>query len=313
MSKHIYISGPMRAHDGFNFPAFFAAEKIVREWFPDAVICNPARTDVDRYQLQHLLAEDPTGLTAGRWIKDEIQFNDDDLREALGSDLAFICSHCDLLLLLEGWEGSKGALAEKAAAEALGVRVAEIDVWESGASVRPAIPLSGLLAQPEAERPGDRAAEAISDLDWATAGVEVRATAPAPGSEVRVTSQTGGQKGSKLAAFSQISPEVMWLVAEHFGKGARKYAAHNFRKGYAWSLSYDALCRHLADFWMGKEYDVCPDGCPTWVGDTTEHGHVCVNHTGSLHIVAVIWHAMVLTEFFLHHPNYDDRFRYGDE
>jgi hypothetical protein len=298
----------MRAHDGFNFPAFFAAEKVVREWFPDAVICNPARTDVNRYQLQRLLEEDPTGLSAGRWIKDEIQFNDDDLREALGSDLAFICSHCDLLLLLEGWETSKGALAERAAAEALGVRVAEIDVWGTGASVRPAVPLDGFVPHPEAARPGDRDSGAVagdSDPAWFPPRTS--------GEEVRVTSATGGQKGTKLAAFDQISPEVEWLVAEHFGKGARKYDAHNFRKGYPWSLSYSALRRHLADFWAGKEYDVCSERCE-FLGEYGDEGHgpTCRNHTGSLHIVCAIWHTMVLTEFFLHRKEYDDRYVYEE-
>lgn len=117
---------------------------------------------------------------------------------------------------------------------------------------------------------------------------------------MRQTSATGGHKGAKLAAFSQVSPEVEVLVAEHFGRGAAKYSAHNFRKGYAWSLSYDALRRHLAAFWAGEEFDACEPDCPA----------ECTDHTGTLHIVAVIWHAQVLTEFFLHHPDYDDRFTY---
>lgn len=42
--------------------------------------------------------------------------------------------------------------------------------------------------------------------------------------EVRVTDEkTGGQKGTKLARFSLVPWSIIWEVAEHFGRGARKY------------------------------------------------------------------------------------------
>jgi hypothetical protein len=37
--------------------------------------------------------------------------------------LAWICKEADAVYLLKGWEKSKGALAEKATAEALGLEV----------------------------------------------------------------------------------------------------------------------------------------------------------------------------------------------
>lgn len=290
--RHIYISGPMRAIDGFNFPAFFEAEEYLRALYPKADICNPAREDVVRFGLHGLLLEDPTGLLAGRHLQQESGFGEDELRDALGRDLEFICRMCDLIVLLPGWRESKGALAELAACQAIGITYSEYHPQEAqeGPSEVPS---------PAADQGPTEALEASEGRHSASHA-----------DEIRVTSASGGQKGTKLAAFDQISPEVEWLVAEHFGKGARKYDAHNFRKGYPWSLSYSALRRHLADFWAGKEYDVCPDGCTTWEGETSEHGRVCINHTGSLHIVCVIWHAMVLTEFFLHHKHYDDRYHY---
>jgi hypothetical protein len=122
---HIYISGPMRGIDGFNFPAFFEAERLLRQHFPDADICNPAREDCIRFRMQKCLSKDPTGLIAGRYLQHnpDHPFTEDDLRAALRTDLTYITTHCNLVVLLAGWENSKGARAEAATAEALGIPV----------------------------------------------------------------------------------------------------------------------------------------------------------------------------------------------
>jgi hypothetical protein len=77
------------------------------------------------------------------------------LRKALGDDLAWICAEAEGLALLPGWESSKGALAELATAEALGLKVfyivegrlvseADLIDWSwgvpPGTAVAPAIP-----------------------------------------------------------------------------------------------------------------------------------------------------------------------------
>lgn len=306
--RRIYISGPMRGYDGSNFPAFFEAEEALRKVHAaDAEIMNPARSDVEAFDLHEMMDLDPTGLEAGRALTGDFALSTTELQEALTRDLVFICNGCDLLVLLPGWEKSKGALAEKATAEALGIEIREFQGAHDGGYV---------WTSPEADTGVCETSEpSMAQLLTDAASASWRPV-PAPhalrsGEEVRVTSETGGQKGSKLAAFDQISPEIEWLVAEHFGKGARKYDAHNFRRGYPWSLSYSALRRHLADFWAGKEYDVCLDGCEFYGEHGDEgHGPTCRNHTGSLHIVCAIWHTMVLTEFFLHRKEYDDRYVY---
>ncbi len=92
--------------------------------------------------------------------------------------------------------------------------------------------------------------------------------------EVRVTDPTtGGQKGSKLARFSLIPPDWLWALAEHYGKGALKYADRNWEKGYNWSLTLDAHGRHLNAWLQGEDKD--PD-------------------TGSSHLVAAAWHLIAL-------------------
>lgn len=131
--------------------------------------------------------------------------------------------------------------------------------------------------------------------------------------EVRSTSLTGGQKGVKLSRFSLIPVGPLTELAVHYGRGAKKYDEHNFRRGYDWSKSYDAIMRHSASWNAGYDYDVCsnePDGClfemdgKTWVGEPD----TCWNHTGSHHMVAVAWHSFTLLEFRDTHPEYDDRY-----
>jgi hypothetical protein len=102
---------------------------------------------------------------------------------------------------------------------------------------------------------------------------------------------TGGRKGQKLAQPSQIPPDVLWELAEHYGKGNAKYpdsedGKPNWQRGYSWRLSVDALMRHLLAFLMGEDID--PE-------------------TGSSHLIAVIWHCMTLRWFQLNGKGTDYR------
>lgn len=74
--------------------------------------------------------------------------------------------------------------------------------------------------------------------------------------ETRVTDPTSGaQKGQKLERFDLIPVPALQELARVYGMGAQKYAERNWEKGYAWSLSYAALQRHLNAFWNGEERD----------------------------------------------------------
>jgi hypothetical protein len=167
--------------------------------------------------------------------------------------------------------------------------------------------------------------------------------------EVRTTSSTGGQKGVKLARFDLIPAGPLHELAEHYGRGARKYANHQWRNGYEWSKSIGALGRHFNDFIAGKDYDTCsnePENCAVKI-DTGEviqyhadqgvyiwdgrelnfrladrlyrlydpasyEPNACYNHTGSHHMAAVAWHAFLLLEFKDVHKDHDDRYRYPE-
>lgn len=166
------------------------------------------------------------------------------------------------------------------------------------------------------------------------------------GIETRTTSSTGGQKGVKLARFDLIPAGPLKELAEHYGRGARKYANHQWRQGYEWSKSIGAIGRHFNDFMAGKDYDVCsnePENCAVKLEDGTVMPYnaydgyyisdgrewvfqykdqlyklhdsdsyepdTCFNHTGSHHMVAVAWHSFLLLEFKDTHPEHDDRWR----
>jgi hypothetical protein len=76
------------------------------------------------------------------------------------------------------------------------------------------------------------------------------------------------------------------MLARLYGRGAAKYAAHNWRRGYPWSLSFAALQRHAWAFWNGEDIDA---------------------EMGLPHLAAVAFHAFALLEFMESHPSFDDR------
>lgn len=110
---------------------------------------------------------------------------------------------------------------------------------------------------------------------------------PLTATEERVTSSSGGQKGKKPEAFGGGDPLAYIELAKVYAMGEAKYDRYNYLKGYEWSLSIDALFRHLFAFLAGEERD--PE-------------------SGLLHTSHVAWHAQTLTSFQLRGlRQFDDR------
>lgn len=109
LMKKIYICGPMRHIKYFNLPAFFKAERDL-EGFGWHVV-NPARIDLDAGFDPMTLPEDfdwahvPGGV---------------DLKEIIRRDLDALQT-CDAIYMLSGWKGSRGAIAEVAVADWMGL------------------------------------------------------------------------------------------------------------------------------------------------------------------------------------------------
>lgn len=112
-----------------------------------------------------------------------------------------------------------------------------------------------------------------------------------PEGEIRTTSSTGGMKGVKPERYSLIPVEALASIARLYAFGAVKYAAHNWRKGYEWSKSYDSLFRHASASLAGEDYD---------------------EETGEPHLAGVVFHAFTLMCYLFDYEQYghfDDRYK----
>lgn len=308
----VYIAGPMRGYPAYNFAAFEAAqERVLREW-GDVDVFNPAWNDIERAVL--------TGTAKAygwAWVGEYLLNNPSEfsLRDALTDDLTWICQHAGHLVLLQGWENSSGARTEYALAHAIGLRIWLLDS-ETGrfTEITDANPIDH---EPDpCDAPGcDGCGSCVKFhedgvyLDthsrlihggWNPKAWSGDATYP-PGAaqglldplhgEVRTTSSTGGQKGTKPERYDLIPWEAMDEVARVYGFGAQKYAAHNWRRKYEWGKSIAALIRHITAFVRGKTYD---------------------EETGLHHLAHAVFHCLALIVWTAEDGEgsiFDDRFR----
>jgi hypothetical protein len=107
----VYLAGAMRGHPNFNREQFRVwAEKLRADGHE--VFC-PAENSESIYGPD-LYKDQPDG--------DEIRAGIDG-RLVFEHDVVFICRHAQVVALMPGWSTSKGAIAERAVAEALGPAV----------------------------------------------------------------------------------------------------------------------------------------------------------------------------------------------
>lgn len=106
--------------------------------------------------------------------------------------------------------------------------------------------------------------------------------------EPTVNPATGAMKGRKDVELFTAPP----LALREYGKvcsyGSNgKYAQNNWRLGFQWSLSANAMLRHYLA-WVGGE-DLDPE-------------------SGLHHMAHAMWHCAVLVQYATDHPELDDRF-----
>lgn len=111
----IYLAGKMRGLPEFGYPIFHAAAAKLRSEGHE--VFSPAERDIVREGKDiskgnvagcELLAAKEHGFST---------------RIALADDCDWICRHAEAIALLPGWETSRGARAELALAEAIGLHV----------------------------------------------------------------------------------------------------------------------------------------------------------------------------------------------
>lgn len=102
-AQRVYLAGPMRGYDQFNFPAFHEATKVLRKAGFD--VLSPAEHDEDN-------GFDPS-------LNSLEGFN---MEEAFRWDVECVLS-CECVVVLPGWEKSSGASLEVAIARAIGTPV----------------------------------------------------------------------------------------------------------------------------------------------------------------------------------------------
>jgi len=118
----VYLAGPMRGYPDFNFPAFHIGARRLRDLGYE--VFSPAERDIEAH---------------GEGVNNSPTCNLDDvkdtgfsLRDALAADTQWISLRADAVVVLPGWQESKGAQAEVALARALGLPVWSVDEVLSG-------------------------------------------------------------------------------------------------------------------------------------------------------------------------------------
>ena len=100
----LYIAGPMRGYEDFNFPAFDAARDALTAQGIEVI--SPA--DMDREHGIDIKGDYPDG---------------EELRKIISRDIDAVMHRATGIALLPGYERSKGAKLELALAEFLGLDV----------------------------------------------------------------------------------------------------------------------------------------------------------------------------------------------
>lgn len=106
----LYVAGPMRGYEQYNFPAFHEATAQLREAGYEVV--SPAEMDLE-------LGFDPNSTA---------EFTEADYAAAMRRDIETLLT-VDGVALLHGWRKSKGANVEHDVARALGLTAMLTEGW----------------------------------------------------------------------------------------------------------------------------------------------------------------------------------------
>lgn len=219
----VYVAGPMSSFpETFNFPAFFKAHDELEEQGYEAI--NPAGLDIAAgYTLEKLKQ-----LSSAEF--------QEFLKGAVKRDLDAIQT-CDAIAMLPGWESSKGAKAELAVAQWLGLDVIYL---KGDAPTEPPLPYNS-----------DERAEWSNDCGKIDMG-DYSSTATAQ----YAADDPKGAAGALKAPMDLLPPDALLETARAMGHGAAKYGRWNFIEAKVCAHTYvAAIGRHWASYAKGQDDD----------------------------------------------------------
>lgn len=216
----LYLAGGMTGYVDYNFPAFFkAAAKLEKQGYE---VLNPAQMDLDSGWTLEELKELDVG-----------QFQEF-LKGAVKRDLDAIQT-CQAIAMLPGWESSKGAKAELAVAQWLGLD----EVYLEDAK-------QPYNSNERAEWNNDCGKIDMGDYCISKEEAEKHTIKFAP-------DDPKGAAGAKKAPMWLLPASAMRETAWVHKHGADKYGPFNWREGSVCSSTYiSAIMRHL-DLWRDGE------------------------------------------------------------
>ena len=217
--NRVYIAGPMRGYEKFNFPAFDAARDLLRGKFNYDVI-SPA--DMDR--AHGIDGHTPVNVTPS--LSDECMKRDID-----------VLFTCDAIALLPGWMQSRGVAVELALAKyrnlvILDATTGNVYDFESPQTLLPTATTTATTT--------------------ATKFAKECVTYPS-GSKPTNPKDIVGSDKLPLHLFPTTAIAAGSLA---FLEGAVKYGRSNWRAvGVRASIYHDALMRHMTAWWEGENTD----------------------------------------------------------
>lgn len=109
--KQIYIAGPMTGFPAYNYAEFMRVGDLAREHF-SCQVYTPFNASNIVWMKHHRRNFDP--------YRDAAEYGSKIMREMFQLDLEYVCE-ADAIVLLAGWESSRGARLEAATAKLLGI------------------------------------------------------------------------------------------------------------------------------------------------------------------------------------------------
>lgn len=94
------------------------------------------------------------------------------------------------------------------------------------------------------------------------------------------------RKDDNKPRFDLIPPEMLFALADLYGKGAKKYSERGWEEGMSWGRCFASLMRHAWKFWRRSDFD---------------------EDTGSHHMINVIFNATALYIYHKRKIGTDDR------